>query len=179
MNHFNARCSAARGSSVPCFYSSLGLAVSTDNGKKLLSSSAKPHAADATEKSAYVGSGLNMAVGYGALIVADANGKHLDNPPADASGAYFLSAFFFLTSRSGSPGVLLAGHLSGRCARSCTPMSLLAVLSGDPHKVATVFHKYNGDWTQPGNERHTPDLSQGSGKFTPLWTDSGRSGKYG
>ena len=49
-----------------------------------------------------------------------------------------------------------------------------AALAGDPHKVAKVFHKYDGaspnPWTQPATS-DTPDLSGSAGKYAPLWTD--------
>ena len=64
---------------VSCFYSSIGLAVSTDNGKtfKIVGQILQP----SEPMSAFEGGGKNMMVGYGSLIVADANGKHLDIHP--------------------------------------------------------------------------------------------------
>jgi hypothetical protein len=51
---------------------------------------------------------------------------------------------------------------------------IAVALSGDPHKVAQVFHKYDGTspnpWTQPATS-DTPDLSGTAGKYAPLWTD--------
>jgi hypothetical protein len=51
---------------------------------------------------------------------------------------------------------------------------IAAALSGDPHQIAKVFHKYDGTspnpWTQPATS-DTPDLSGTAGKFSPLWTD--------
>jgi hypothetical protein len=49
-----------------------------------------------------------------------------------------------------------------------------AALSGDPHQVAKVFHKYDGaspnPWTQPATS-DTPDLSGTAGRYAPLITD--------
>jgi hypothetical protein len=49
-----------------------------------------------------------------------------------------------------------------------------AALSGDPQKVATVFHKYDGASPNPWTQLPTsdaPDLSGTAGKYAPLWTD--------
>jgi hypothetical protein len=89
------------GSKVKCFYSSLGLAVSTDDGKtfKVVGQILQP----SQPMSFFTGGGANMAVGYGSLVVADANGKHLDNPPADPNNAYFY--LFYTDFAPGCPGV--------------------------------------------------------------------------
>jgi hypothetical protein len=157
------------GSQVPCFYSALGLAVSTDGGKtfKVVGQILQP----SQPMSVFTGGGKNMNVGYGSLVVADANGKHLDNPPADPSGAYFYLFYMDLWPES-----------SGECATvACVGVVraqytdvVVAALSGDPHKVAKVFHKYDGaspdPWTQPATS-DTPDDSGTAGRYLPLWTD--------
>jgi len=157
------------GSQVNCFYSSLGLAVSTDNGKtfQVAGQLLQP----SQPLSIFTGGGTNMNVGYGSLVVADAGGKHLSNPPPDPTQAYF---YLFYTDYL--PG------LAGPCAnvpcigvaRAVYADVVTAALSGDPHQVARVFHKYDGGspdpWTQPATS-DTPDLSGTAGKFAPLWTD--------
>ncbi len=168
-------CTAGAATSlVPCFYSSLGLAVSTDNGKtfEVVGQILQP----SQPLSVFEGGGKNMAVGYGSLLVADANGKHLDNPPADPGGAYFY--LFFADLLAGSPGPCALNPCMG-VARALYADVVAAALSGDPHKVATVFRKYDGaspnPWTQPatafveGNPQ--PDLSGIAGKYAPLWTN--------
>jgi hypothetical protein len=112
-----------------------------------------------------------MDVGYGSLIVADANGRHLDNPPANPNGAYF---YLFFSDRSPRlPGACATYSCMG-VARASYADVIDAALSGDPQKVATVFHKYDGaspnPWTQPATS-DTPDLSGTAGKYAPLWTD--------
>jgi hypothetical protein len=121
--------------------------------------------------SVFAGSGRNMFVGGGSLIVADANGKHLDNPPSDPSSAYFY--LFYNDLSSGAPGPC-ARFLCTGIARARYADVIMAALSGDPHKVATVFHKYDGagpdPWTQPATS-DTPDQSGTAGKYAPLWID--------
>ena len=157
------------GSKVPCFYSSLGLAVSTDDGKtfKIVGQILQP----SQPMSVFTGSGTIMPVAYGSLIVADANGKHLENPPADPSVTYFY--LFYTDLLPGSPGAC-ARFICLGVARARYADVIMAALSGDPHKVATVFHKYDGaspdPWTQPATS-DTPDQSGTAGKYAPLWTD--------
>jgi len=154
---------------ITCFYSSIGLAVSTDDGKtfKVVGQIVQP----SQPLAFFIGSGAIMSVGDGSLVVADANGQHLDNPPADPS-----SAFFYLFSGDllpGSPGVCATHNCIG-VARAPYAAVVAAALSGDPHQVATVFHKYDGaspdPWTQPATS-DTPDESGTAGAYAPLWTD--------
>jgi hypothetical protein len=154
---------------VSCFYSSIGLAVSTDNGMtfNVVGQILQP----SEPMSAFNGGGKNMMVGYGSLIVADANGKHLDNPPTDPSGAYFY--LFYTDLLPGSP-CACANNICMGVARAPYADAIAAALSGDPHQVAKVFHKYDGaspnPWSQPATS-DTPDLSGTAGKFSPLWTE--------
>ena len=154
---------------VPCFYSSLGLAVSTDGGNtfKVVGEILQP----SEPLSAFEGGGRNMAVGTGSLVVADANGNHLTVPPTNPGGAYF---YLFYTD--------LAPGLQGACednpcmgvARAPYQAVVQAALSGNATKVATLFRKYNGavpdSWTQPATS-DTPGQTGIAGVYAPLWTD--------
>lgn len=169
-------CSAGGNSTsmVPCFYSSIGLAVSTDDGKtfRVAGQIVQP----SEPLSLFEGGGNNMAVGYGSLLVADVNGKHLDNPPPDPANAYFY--VFYSDRLQGSPGACNNAVCLG-VARAVYADVVTAALSGDGHQVAQLFHKYDGaspnPWTQPATSfvqgSATPDLSGTAGKFAPLWTD--------
>jgi len=157
------------GAEVPCFYSAIGLAVSIDNGKtfQVVGQIFQP----SQPISVFTGGGTNMSVGYGSLVVADANGNHLDNPPADPTSAYFY--LFYTDLLPGLPGVCATRPCIG-VARALYSDVVAAALSGDPNKVATVFHKYDGSspdpWTQPATS-DTPDESGTAGRYAPLWTD--------
>jgi hypothetical protein len=156
---------------VPCFYSALGLAVSTDNGNtfKVVGQIMQP----SQPVSVFMGGATNMAVGMGSLVVADANGNHLDNPPPDPTSAYFY--LFFDDLLPSSPGVCARVPCLG-VARAPYIDLVAAALSGDPHRVATSFHKYDGaspdSWTQPATS-DTPDQSGTAGAYAPLWSDEG------
>ncbi len=67
------KCEVGFGSSVKCFYGSLGLAVSTDGGRtfKVVGEILQP----SQPRAVFMGGGRNMEPGYGSLVVADANGK--------------------------------------------------------------------------------------------------------
>lgn len=154
---------------VPCFYGSLGLAISTDDAKtfKVVGQILQP----SQPLSVFIGGGKNMPIGYGSLVVADANGKHLENPPADPNSAYLY--LFFTDLLTGSPGACNFGQCTG-VARARYADVIAAALSGDAHQVAQVFRKYDGvspnPWTQPATS-DTPDLSGAAGKYTPLWSN--------
>jgi hypothetical protein len=153
-------------SSVPCFYSSIGLAVSTDSGRtfRIAGEIYQPF----EPLSAYLGGGKNGGPGYGSLIVADADGRPLSNPPPDPGQAYF-----YLFARDFQPG------LSGICgmipclgvARARYDAVVSAALASDPHALATLFRKYDGaapdPWTQPATS-NTLDQMQPSGRYAPV-----------
>ncbi len=165
------KCHIGDTSLVDCFYTSLGLAVSTDDGKTFRVVGQILQASQPL--SVFQGSGQVFNVGDGSLVVADANGKHLDNPPADPSAAYFY--LFFEDHLPGLPGLCASADCLG-VARAPYAAVVAAALSGDPHQVAQVFHKYDGasanPWTQPATS-DTPDLSGTAGTYAPLWTDDG------
>jgi hypothetical protein len=121
--------------------------------------------------SVFEGGGKNMPAGYGSLIVADANGKHLENPPSNPSIAYF---YLFITDLyPGLPGVCGNYNCIG-VERAAYTDVISAVLSGNPHRVAKVFHKYSGaspnPWSAPATS-DTQDNSGTAGIYAPLWTD--------
>ena len=132
-------CNVPGAGQVNCFYSSLGLAVSMDNGKtfQVVGQILQP----SQPLSVFMGGGTNMTVGYGSLIVADAAGKRLDNPPADPNTAYFY--LFYSDLLPGLPGACATSVCMG-VARAPYASVVAAALSGDPNQVATVFQKYNG-----------------------------------
>ena len=108
--------------------------------------------------------------------MADANGKHLDNPRANDRDPFIY--LIFVSSIQDLPACEIA-----QCpciARARYEDVVSAVFSGDPHTVARLFHKYDADmaapwlnpWTQPGTG-DSPDLSIGGGKFSPLYQGAG------
>jgi hypothetical protein len=159
-------------SQVPCFYSGLGLAVSLDDGAtfNVVGQIMQP----TQPLSAFVGSGTNMAVGYGSLLVAGQHGHHLPNPPPEPSEAYFYLVYADQLP-AGTAGVgPCAGNPCFGLARARYDHVSHAALSGNPDKVAKTFRKYDASrthpWSQPATS-DTADLSGTAGSFSPLWTD--------
>jgi hypothetical protein len=154
---------------VACYYSSLGLAVSTDGGRtfRIVGEAAQLH----EPVTQWDGGSTNRNFGYGSLVVADANGKHLENPPPDPANAYIY--LFFVASAADLPGVCKWTACAG-VARANYVDVVNAVLSGDPHAVARLFHKYSLEtsdpWTTPATG-DSPDMSVPAGRHTPLFSD--------
>ena len=116
--------------------------------------------------------GRNMPIGYGSLLLADANGAHLENPPPDPALAYVYVIYGDLMPEA--PG----GCRDARCpaiARARYVDLLDAAVAEDAVALASVFHKYFADtpdpWSEPGTSG-APDLSMPAGRYTPLWQPS-------
>jgi hypothetical protein len=162
---------------VPCFYSGIGLALSLDRGQsfKVVGQTLQPMQPFAS----YVNGASNLDVGYGSLLVADAHGRHIDNPPPDPREAYFYLLFSDkLPAGSKSVGVCANLNCAG-VARAKYLDVIAGALSGDPNRVAKVFHKYDAgspdpwaeaSWSQPATGG-AADQSGVAGAFAPLWTD--------
>jgi hypothetical protein len=156
---------------VPCYYSTLGLAVSTDNGRTFRVAGESLQLSDPLSDSK--GGPLSRNIGYGSLLVADANGKHLNNPPADPKNAYIY--LIFVSSGQDLPGVCAQAQCPG-IARARYEDVVSAVLSRNPHAVARLFRKYDESSADPWSQRATgdsPDLSIGGGQFSPLYQGTG------
>ena len=158
--------SGTTGPQVPCFYGGIGLAASTDGGTtfRVVGQVFQP----SEPLSLFKGGGTNMGVGYGSLLVADANGQHLPNPPANPAAAYF---YLFFTDRVATAPGVCAGHSCVGVERAPYAAVVAAALSGDPHQVATVFHKYDGTGWTAASTGDTPADTGTAGTYAPLFTD--------
>jgi hypothetical protein len=156
---------------VPCYYSTLGLAVSTDAGNTFRVAGESLQLTDPLTASK--GTDTNRNIGYGSLVVADANGRHLGSPPRDPKNAYVY--LFFVSSGKDLPGACAVAQCTG-VARARYEDLASAVLSGNPFAVAKLFRKYDASspdpWSQPATGV-SPDLSIGAGKFSPLYQGPG------
>ena len=156
---------------VPCYYSTLGLAVSTDGGNTFRVAGESLQLTDPLTASK--GTDTSRNIGYGSLVVADANGRYLSNPLQDPKKAYIY--LFFDSSGQDLPGACTVAQCAG-VARARYDDLVSAVLSGNPWAVAKLFRKYNSSspdpWSQPGTGV-SPDLSIGGGTFSPLYQGPG------
>ena len=162
---------------VPCFYSGIGLAVALNQGQtfKVVGQILQPM----QPFSSYLNGASNLDVGYGSLLVADEHGRHLENPPPAPRDAYFYLIFSDkLPAGAGGAGVCRNLNCMG-VARAKYLDVIDAALSGDPGRVAKVFHKYDASSANPWTEKSwsqpatgdTLDMSGTAGAFAPLWTD--------
>jgi hypothetical protein len=179
------------------FYGGLGLAVSTNAGASFHSigqviqmypslpewQARLDGEADAGTRQAPIGGG------YGSLVLADANGNYLPNPPPEADQAD--NAFFYLFYQDADFDPLAHGNPSN-CQYFCLAVArapYLAVMSSlvtptvtpaSASIVAGLFTKYtvasNGSaqWTQPGDSGRD-DESEESGLFSALLPDQNAS----
>jgi hypothetical protein len=156
---------------VPCYYSTLGLAVSTDGGNTFKVAGQSLQLTDPLTASK--GTDASRNIGYGWLVVADSNGRYLGNPLPDTKRAYVY--LFFVSSGKDLPGACTVAQCAG-IARARYDDVVSAVTSGNPYAVAKLFRKYNASlpdpWSQPGTGA-TPDLSVGGGTFSPLYQGPG------
>jgi hypothetical protein len=156
---------------VPCYYSTLGLAVSTDGGNTFRVAGESLQLTDPLSESK--GTDTSRNIGYGSLVVADANGQYMGNPLQDPKKAYVY--LFFDSSGKDLPGACTVAQCTG-VARARYDDLVLAVLSGNPYAVAKLFRKYDSSspdpWSQPGTGV-SPDLSIGGGTFSPLYQGIG------
>ena len=162
---------------VPCFYSGIGLAVSLDRGQtfKVVGQIMQP----VQPFAGFRDGASNLDVGYGSLMVADRRGRHLENPPPVPREAYFYLIFSDKLPAGTAGARVCAGLNCMGIARAKYEDVIAAALSGDPNRVAKVFHKYDAggadpfadaSWSQPATGG-MPDMSGTAGAFTPLWTD--------
>ncbi len=156
---------------VPCYYSTLGLAVSTDGGNTFRVAGESVQLADPLTASK--GADTSRNIGYGSLVVADANGRHMADPAQDPRNAYVY--LFFVSSGKDLPAACAVAQCGG-VARARYDDLVSAVLSENPYAVAKLFRKYNASspepWSQPGTGV-SPDLSIGGGTFSPLYQGPG------
>jgi hypothetical protein len=156
---------------VPCFYGSLGLAVSTDGGVTFIpvGQIIQPYESLPT----FMGGGKNLPVGYGPMVVADANGKPIATPVTNPQGAY-VYVFFEDVDPQGT-GICANGACLAVARAPLTDLLAAALPpSGSPSAVASVFKKYDSSATNPwsaAGTSGTPDESGMSGHFTPLFND--------
>jgi hypothetical protein len=156
---------------VPCYYSTLGLAVSTDEGNTFRVAGESLQLTDPLTASK--GADTSRNIGYGSLVVADANGRYVGNPLQDPKKAYVY--LFFDSSGKDLSGACTIAQCAG-VARARYDNLVSAVFSETPDAVAKLFRKYDSSspdpWSQPGTGV-SPDLSIGGGIFSPLYHGPG------
>ncbi len=146
---------------LPCFYSSFGLAFSSDGGMTFtrLGEVIQPYAS----RPQTLSSTSTLDVGSGTLVLGDINGYPVPNPTgASQANTYF---YVFYTDRDPSEGC------TGLClavARARVLDVANAAFTDNTAALPTLFHKYwRGSWTQPAVSGDVNDASN-SGHFSPV-----------
>jgi hypothetical protein len=158
--------------SVACFYGAIGLAVSVDGGATFhtVGQIIQGH----PPLSAYAGGSASMGIGYGSMVLADASGKPVREPPGDAANTY-LYVFYHDYDPLGPGACRWGGCVAVARARLDQVLDAVTPIArSNPATVAALFHKYDTSasvpWTEPATSGD-PTEDTASGRFTPLFTD--------
>jgi hypothetical protein len=149
-----------------CFYSSLGMAISTDGGATFqkLGEIVQPFAT----RDSVINAGTNFDIGGGTLVLADANGGHVANvQSADPTTVYIYVFFSDKDPAAAASGTCRTGGCIG-VARAKLSDVLSAAFAANTSAFPTLFTKfYQGGWTQPATGSD-PNAATNSGHYSPV-----------
>ena len=166
--------------SVPWFYGSLGMAVSTDGGASFqsLGEIVQPYPTR-TEGLGTAADCHDVHVGYGTLVLADAAGNPLPREArSDPSRGYYY-VFYTDTDPTITTPPCNGGAYCVAVARARRADVIKAILAGDTAAFPSLFKKYycsspSGpcDFSEPatGQDRNN---AVNSGHYTPLFAQAG------
>lgn len=158
---------------VPCFYGGIGLAVSLDGGATFRSVGQIIQAYPPL--SAYEGGSKNIGIGYGTMVVADANGHWLAAPPTSPSSAYLYVLYEDYDPTGPGPCANAACVAVARAPFDQVISAVVPLSSSSPTTVAGLFRKYDATASDPWSPRAAsgdPTENTASGHFTPLFDDA-------
>lgn len=182
--HGEYQCIASNGCSnansrngFPNFYSSLGLAFSSNLSSpysfKKMGQVVEPY----TSHDAIFSKNNNMEIGGGAMMIADANGTYITNFAAlsDKSSAYIYVFFSDIDPTNTVAPCSSSQHCIGLARASYT--AVVAAATSNNHAVfPTLFHKYyKGGFTESAtssNANNGPNTTANAGHFTAVVADS-------
>jgi hypothetical protein len=148
-----------------CFYSSLGMALSTDGGITFskLGEIVQPYAT----RDSILNAPANFDIGSGTAILTDANENYVANAgSADPSTIYLNVVYSDIDPTAPSPCNAHSGCFG--LARAKLSDVITAALSRNTASFPTLFKKfYNGAFTEPGTSGD-PNAATNSGHFTPV-----------
>jgi hypothetical protein len=152
-----------------CFYSSLGMAFSVDNGATFtkLGEIIQPY----VTRNSILNASTNLDVGGGTLVLADANGNYVANAAsADPSMLYLYVFYPDLDPSLPAP----CNNVSCQAvARAKFSDVIAAVFGNNTAAFPTLFKKlYNGAFTEPGTS-DDPNAAMNSGHYTPVVAAAG------
>jgi hypothetical protein len=161
--------------SAPCFYGTLGMGLSTDEGQSMqrLGQIIQPY----PTRPAWIGlptGPFSLSIGNGPFVVGDIDGNPIDPTTAVPTQSYFYVYFpdyHISASNNLQPGLAVA--------RALMSDVIAAAFAGNSAAFPTLFKKYynpNGTlatrdaFTEPGVGTDTVNNAQPSGNFTPVLT---------
>ena len=155
--------------SVPWFYGSLGMAVSTDAGASFssLGEIIQPYPTR-SQGLGTMPSCQNVHVGYGTLVLADEQGNTL--PTGETSNP--IQAYYYVFYTDSDPTAASPCDQGAYCvavARARRSDLIDAAVSGNTAAFPSLFTKYyNGSFSEPGTGQD-PENGVNSGHYTPLF----------
>ena len=149
-----------------CFYSSLGMAVSHDNGATFskLGEIIQPY----PTRTSILSANQNLDVGGGTMVLADTNGAYIaDLASADPTTVYL---YIFYTDQDPGAASSLPCNTYTCLAVARAKLSDIetAALAGNTAIFPGLFRKYyQGSFTQPATS-NDPNAAVNSGHYTPV-----------
>jgi hypothetical protein len=152
-----------------CFYSSLGMAFSVDNGATFskLGEIVQPY----VTRDSILNAPTNLDVGGGTLVLADANGNYVANAAsADPTTLYVYVFYPDLDPSLPAPCNTVPCQAVARAKLSDV---ITAAFGNNTAAFPTLFKKlYNGSFTEPGTSGD-PNAAMNSGHYTPVVAAAG------
>jgi hypothetical protein len=154
-----------------CFYSSLGMAVSTDGGATFskLGEILQPY----VTRSESINAGTNLDVGGGTLIVADGGGQHIANVAATNPADVYLYVFYVDRDPSSASSAPCSMFPCLALARALLSDVVNAAVGQDTAVFPALFKKYwQGAFSEPGTSGDA-NAASNSGHYTPIVEEAG------
>jgi hypothetical protein len=149
-----------------CFYASLGMAVSFDGGATFskLGEIVQPY----VTRSDIINANTNLDVGGGTLVVADANGQHIENISTSNAADVYLYVFYVDRDPSAAASTPCNTYSCIAVARALLSEVVSAAFLRNTSAFPTLFKKYwQGDFAEPGTSSD-PNAASNSGHYTPV-----------
>jgi hypothetical protein len=161
--------------SAPCFYGTLGMGISTDDGNSMqrLGQIIQPNPARADWIGLDPTSPQSLSIGNGPFVLGDIDAIPVDPRSADPTQTYFYVFYpdYTIVNGHSNPGLAVA--------RALFSDLIAAAFAGDSAAFPTLFHKYYNPsgtlaardaFTEPGVSADVTNNDQASGRFTPVLT---------
>lgn len=154
----------------PCFYASLGMAISTNGGANFtkLGEIIQPTVTRAQS----IANSKKIDLGGGTLVIADDSGNNIADLSTFDPNRIYLYVFYSDTDFSNSAHPCEVALCIGVARAKLADVST-AAFAHDTAKFPRLFHKYyHGSFGEPATSGD-PDSATASGHYTPVVSDVG------